>query len=233
MQLSNILLQIAASQLGVKHNSAIVRYAQEVGLDWINDDKTSWCSIFLNWCAWRTGLERSGSHWAKSWLEVGEPVALRLARPGHILVFSRRASNAPAGHVGLYLGHTGMGNTCNVLGGGQDGEVGIEVLHLNWLTPGGVRSLGFADPVPSTPIHFGEKGEHVKQLQRLLRRLNHPCGRADGVFGEKTAAALEKAQERAYGLDLVATILPLGVYGTSAAKALRGLLEFQHQRTAA
>ena len=51
------ILQIASKEMGVtqivgpEHNDRILQYASEIGMDWINDDETPWCSIFMNWVA--------------------------------------------------------------------------------------------------------------------------------------------------------------------------------------
>ena len=74
----NDLLKIALSQYGVKeisgekNNKQIVDYAKEAGFEWVNDDETPWCSIFINWCAMKAGLERSHKANARSWLNTGE-----------------------------------------------------------------------------------------------------------------------------------------------------------------
>ena len=66
------LLKIATSQLGQKEisgpedNPTIVNYAKEIGLSWINDDETPWCSVFVGWCALKAGLSYSKSALARS-----------------------------------------------------------------------------------------------------------------------------------------------------------------------
>jgi len=56
------ILKVALSQYGVKeitgrnHNKTIVDYAKESGFEWVNDDETPWCSIFINWVAFNRTL---------------------------------------------------------------------------------------------------------------------------------------------------------------------------------
>ena len=44
-------------------------------------------------------------------------------------------------------------------------------------------------------MQVGDSGEEVKQLQKDLNTLGYDCGTADGIYGEKTAAAVEKLQK--------------------------------------
>ena len=68
----NKLLSIALSQYGVKeiqgkqHNPTIVAYSKDIGYGGIVADETAWCSIFLNWCAKKAALVRSGKLNARS-----------------------------------------------------------------------------------------------------------------------------------------------------------------------
>ena len=57
------------------------------------------------------------------------------------------------------------------------------------------RVLGQAEPARVDPaadgiLMDGESGEAVRQLQVMLRRLGYPVGEADGVYGERTEAAV-------------------------------------------
>ncbi|WP_347563380.1 N-acetylmuramoyl-L-alanine amidase [Lactonifactor sp. BIOML-A4] len=44
-------------------------------------------------------------------------------------------------------------------------------------------------------MQIGDSGEEVKQLQKDLNTLGYNCGTADGIYGKKTAAAVEKLQK--------------------------------------
>ncbi len=63
------------------------------------------------------------------------------------------------------------------------------------------------------PLRFGSRGERVTELQRLLSAARFDVGSADGVFGQKTLAAV-KAFQRANGL------VADGVVGPKTADAL-------------
>ena len=44
-------------------------------------------------------------------------------------------------------------------------------------------------------MQIGDSGEEVRQLQKDLNALGYDCGTADGIYGQKTAAAVEKLQK--------------------------------------
>jgi uncharacterized protein (TIGR02594 family) len=95
-------------------------------------DEVPWCSSFVNGVCWQLRLARSKSAAARSWLLVGEPVALRDAEVGFDVVVLKRGvgaqpgpevtSGAP-GHVGFFAGRDG--NAVIVLGGNQGNAVSL------------------------------------------------------------------------------------------------------------
>ena len=108
-------------------------------------DIVPWCSAFLNYVAWLAGVPRSRSLLARSWLAVGEPVALQEARPGWDIAVLRAPGrgqpdatvrDAP-GHVGLYSSHSG--SRIALLGGNQSDAVNIAGFPLSRLL--GLRRL--------------------------------------------------------------------------------------------
>lgn len=77
---------------------------------WPAGDHVPWCSAFLNYIAWLCNLPRSRSLRARSWLAIGQAIALEEATPGYDVVVLRLAGrgqpdaavlDAP-GHVGLF-----------------------------------------------------------------------------------------------------------------------------------
>jgi uncharacterized protein (TIGR02594 family) len=121
------ILKVALSQYGVKeitgrnHNKTIVDYAKESGFEWVNDDETPWCSIFINWVAFKACLERTKSAVARSWLKVGVPVLS--PETGDVVVF-KRGNSTWQGHVGIYISEA-ENSQINVLGGNQSNAVKI------------------------------------------------------------------------------------------------------------
>lgn len=79
------------------------------------------------------------------------------------------------------------------------------------------RALGWRGRpgLGSRAMRYGNKGWDVAALQFLLQRAGHGPGRADGLFGPLTAAAVRRAQEAAgIGVD--------GIAGPETLRALRG-----------
>ncbi len=124
------LIKIAVAELGQKevrgsgNNPAIVNYAREAGFEWVNDDETPWCSIFMNWVALKAGLVRSRQASARSWLQVGQNKDTA-PLPGDIAVFWRNSPASWQGHVGIFFGFSYDGTEIYCLGGNQGDQVSI------------------------------------------------------------------------------------------------------------
>ncbi|HEY9084026.1 MAG TPA: TIGR02594 family protein [Vicingaceae bacterium] len=131
------LLSIALSQYGVKeiqgkeHNPTIVGYSKEIGYGGIITDETAWCSIFMNWCALKAGLTRSGKLNARSWLTVGEEVTTPQA--GDVVVFWREQPGSWKGHVAIYINHSEDNKYIYCLGGNQNNQVCIKAYNASQL----------------------------------------------------------------------------------------------------
>lgn len=82
-------------------------------------DKTAWCSSFVNWCMEQSGLQGTDSAWALDWKNWG--TALAEPKRGCIVVFSRKGPTTNGGHVGFYLGDSAK--SINVFGGNQGDSV--------------------------------------------------------------------------------------------------------------
>lgn len=121
-------LDYALGEFGVKeinepnkHNPRIVQYSQEAGFN-IIEDETAWCSIFVNWCAFKSGKAKSDKANARSWLNVGE----KIEKPelGCIVIFWREGIESWKGHVGFYISENDGHIFC--LGGNQNNQVNIK-----------------------------------------------------------------------------------------------------------
>src|SRR4051794_3237359 len=80
------------------------------------------------------------------------------------------------------------------------------------------RALGWRGRpgLGSRAIRYGDKGWDVAALQYLLQRAGNGAGRADGLFGPLTEAAVKRAQSAAgVGVD--------GIAGPETLRALRGV----------
>ncbi len=77
--------------------------------------RTLWCQSFVNLVERKAGRKGTGSDLARSALGYGRPVRLTDARPGDIVVLSRRGG----GHSGFLVSRSGgtvrliSGNACN------------------------------------------------------------------------------------------------------------------------
>lgn len=134
------ILKIALSQQGVKEipgeadNPIILQYAKDIGHSWVQDDETAWCSIFVNWCALKSGCEMSGKLNARSWLDVGDTIEQGNQLPGDVAIFWRGSKDSWKGHVAIYQYEDD--DYYYVLGGNQGNSVKISAYAKS-------RFLGF------------------------------------------------------------------------------------------
>ena len=107
---------------GAKDNPEIIQMAKDCGFgsDY-QHDSIAWCSLLMNWVAWKAGYERSKSLAARSWLTVGQPV--NTPEEADVAVLWRDDPTGPFGHVGmpilkrvgsLYLLAGNQGNMVNI-----------------------------------------------------------------------------------------------------------------------
>ena len=126
----NNIIEIALSQYGIKeipgeeHNPEILKYFDEIGHAWIDDDETAWCSAYVNWVVQKAGYENSGKLNARSWLDVGKTISTDPAQLGDIVIFWRVKPNSWQGHVGFYINEDAY--NYYILGGNQSNKVCIK-----------------------------------------------------------------------------------------------------------
>lgn len=215
------LLEIAISQIGVKevfgdqHNETILDYSREAGFEWINDDETPWCSIFMNWCARKVGLVYTDKANARSWLNIGKGV--EYPEPGDVVVFWRESIDSWKGHVGIFMGYDILGERIYTLGGNQGNQVSITAYSSNTL-------LGFRRLIPTTSIiipeptlQFGDTGEEVQKLQDALKLAGYNPGTSDGIYGNKTVASVKLLQS-------TGSLKIDGIYGRKTADFVAAIL---------
>lgn len=217
------LLKIAFAELGEKeiegpeHNPTIINYAKEAGFDWINDDETPWCSLFMNWVAKNAGLQTSDNLNARSWLHVGF-VADQKPEPGDIVIFWRESRESWKGHVGIFLGCSKDGSRIYCLGGNQGNQVSVSGYPIESVL--GFRRLTAiaAMIVPDKILRSGDTGDDVKYLQDALKLAGIDCGTSDGIFGPLTFNAIKELQSRKNHLKVD------GVFGTNTRNFLLEIL---------
>lgn len=192
------LLKVAFSQLGQKEisgpedNPTIVNYAKESGFDWVDDDETPWCSIFVSWVAMKCELKRSKKANARSWLHVGNNTPN--PEPGDVVVFWRESPESWKGHVGLFTGYSKDSSRVYCIGGNQGNQVSLSAYPTDTVL--GFRKLQTSSMInlPDGVLKKGDTGEKVKQLQEALNMADYPVGTADGDFGPKTEQAVKRLQ---------------------------------------
>ena len=177
---------------GIKANPQILKYAKEAGFADYKSDETAWCSLFANWVADQTGLERSRSLAARSWLNVGIPIDL--SEPGDVVVFWRESRTSWKGHVGFFMDYSQDQTRIYCIGGNQKNQVSLSAYSKDKLL--GFRQLRKIDfdKFSKKNIKVGDTGPEVAHLQDALKQLGYNCGTSDGVFGPMTESCLKDFQ---------------------------------------
>ena len=106
---------------GKDHNPQVLKYSKDIGLKWVKDDETAWCSIFVNWCLKKAGKPITGEVRARSFLQYG--TSTKKPEVGDIVVFWRESKAGVLGHVAFYISETP--NFIYCLGGNQNQQVNI------------------------------------------------------------------------------------------------------------
>lgn len=217
------LLKIAFNELGTEEivggedNPEVLKYASEVGIAGITSDEIAWCSTFVNWVAWKAGLQYSGKANARSWLNVGEKVTT--PEPGDVVVFWRESRQSWKGHVGFFLGNSADQKRVYCLGGNQGNRVSVSayrketILSFQRLAP--VKKL----VVPEPTLQMGSRGIAVVALQDALKLLKIDVGTSDGAFGDKTESGLKELQTRNPDLNID------GIYNAETRDFIESLLQ--------
>ena len=217
------LLKIAFNELGTEEivgnqdNPEVLKYANDTGITGITNDEIPWCSTFVNWVAWKAGLQFTKKANARSWLNVGTKVTS--PEPGDVVVFWRESPQSWKGHVGIFLGVSADRKRVYCLGGNQGNRVSVSAYRLNTvlsyqrLAP--VNNLIIPDP----ELKKGSAGPDVVALQDALKLLNINVGTSDGDFGKKTEAGIKELQTRLPNLEIN------GIYNAETRDLLESLFQ--------
>lgn len=217
------LLKVAFGELGTEeiageqHNPEILKYSNDTGIQGMTTDEIPWCSSFVNWVAWKCGLQHSGQANARSWLNTGRKVTS--PEPGDVVVFWREHPQSWKGHVGFFLGSSPDNTRVYCLGGNQGNRVSVSayrtetVLSYQRLAPATLFS------VPEPTLIKGSRGRQVVALQDALKLLNIDVGTSDGAFGPKTEAGVKELQTRKPHLQVS------GIYDDETSTFLESLLQ--------
>ncbi|MCA6079119.1 TIGR02594 family protein [Fulvivirga sedimenti] len=217
------LLNIATAEIGVKEisgpkaNPRILQYAKDLGVNNYTSDEAAWCSLFMNWVALKSNLERSNKLSARSWLNVGIPISN--PEPGDIVIFWRESRDSWKGHVGIFTGFSTDNTRVYCLGGNQGNQVSITAKPISRVL--GYRRLRNVQPLelPNRDLKRGDTGFEVVILQNALKQLGFNCGTSDGIFGKKTEQALIDFQSTNEDLELN------GIFNKDTRKYLKEILK--------
>lgn len=217
------LLKIAFNELGTEeivgsdNNPEVLKYAKDTGIKGITNDEIAWCSTFVNWVAWKAGLQYSKKANARSWLNVG--IKTNSPEPGDIVIFWRESPQSWKGHVGIFLGVSVDKKRVYCLGGNQGNRVSVSAYRMNTVLSfqrlTSVSKLVIPDPV----LQINSSGENVVALQNALKLLNINVGTSDGAFGPKTAKGVKKLQAQKPNLEID------GIYNSETRDLLESLFQ--------
>lgn len=194
------LLKIAFNELGTeeftgdKHNPEILKYAKDTKIAGITTDEIAWCSTFVNWVAWKAGLQFSGKANARSWLNVGTKVAS--PEPGDIVVFWRESPQSWKGHVGIFTGISFDKKRVYCIGGNQGNRVSVSGYRLDTVLSFQRLATSKKLEIPEPVLKRNSAGPAVVALQDALKLLNINIGTSDGDFGKKTEDGIKELQTR-------------------------------------
>lgn len=217
------LLKIAFNELGTeeitgdKHNPEVLKYAKDTKIAGVTTDEIAWCSTFVNWVAWKAGLQISGKANARSWLNVGTKVSV--PEPGDIVVYWRESPQSWKGHVGFFIGFSFDKKRVYTLGGNQGNRVSVSayrvdnVLSYQRLAPS--KQLVVPEPI----LKRNNSGPAVVALQDALKLLSINVGTSDGDFGKKTEDGIKELQTRKPNLKID------GIYNAETRDLLESLLQ--------
>lgn len=112
---------------GASHNKEVLKYFDDIGQAWVDDDETAWCAAFVNWCLWKSGAKHTGSLAARSFLKWGQPV--EKPQIGDVVILWRIKPTSSFGHVGFFVKETSK--YVFLLGGNQSNSVNITAFSKN------------------------------------------------------------------------------------------------------
>ncbi len=217
------LLKIAFNELGTEeiagseHNPEVLKYAKETGIKGVTTDEIPWCSTFVNWVAWKAGLQHSKKANARSWLNVG--IKTTSPEPGDIVVFWRESPQSWKGHVGIFLGFSHNNKRVYCLGGNQGNRVSVSAYRANTVLSFQRLTNEKKLVIPEPVLKLKSRGERVVALQDALKLLNINVGTSDGAFGPKTEKGVKALQTRKP--DLAVT----GIYNAETRDLLESLFQ--------
>ena len=148
------------------------------------------CRGFTHWCLLQVGIDIKGGgatsqyNNALNWSKRGDIAEM----PDVVCcVFMRNGKTMK--HTGL---HIGGGVIVHCSAGVQYGKVSDKG-WADYAIPAGLYDQQ-EEAEARMVYRVGSKGDAVRQLQEWLNQLGYDCGKADGVYGTKTEAAVRRFQ---------------------------------------
>jgi len=122
------VFELAKKELGTVEwpkgdNPTVLKYFDDSGNSWVNDDETAWCAAFVGAILARKGVQPTGKLNARSYTNWGKPKTLSKAVPGDVVVLWRESPDSWKGHVAFFVRR--VGNRVELLGGNQSNSVNI------------------------------------------------------------------------------------------------------------
>lgn len=140
---NNALMAVAMSQLGNKeivghkHEPEVMKYYDEIGHEWVDNDELPWCAAFMNWVCLHAlvpMVEKSQRLRARAFEGWGEGVYKNDPMQGDVVVLWRDSKVSSFGHVGLLVGWSPDGDSVYLLGGNQANQVKVAKYPANRIT---------------------------------------------------------------------------------------------------
>lgn len=141
-------------------NPKVVAYFADSGNAGVKNDETAWCAAFVGAMLARSGVKGTGKLNARSYLEWGQPVERKDAKPGDVVIF-KRGNSSWQGHVAFFVKDKGA--LIEVLGGNQSDAVNVKGYQASQLL--GIRRAPVTQPVtpltrPAPRVNEPAKIEH-------------------------------------------------------------------------
>ena len=162
------------------------------------------CRGFTHWCFAQVDIDITGGYvgrqWTDpNWTEKGDIAAM----PDLVCCVFIKKSDGSWSHTGL---HVGGGLIIHCSGEVKEDTVGGSRDWNYYAIPNGLytdeelKNAHEGSQIMRT-LKKGATGEDVRALQEMLNKIGYNCGDADGKYGSKTAAAVERFQ-RDHGLTV-------------------------------
>lgn len=173
------------------------------------------CRGFVHWVFLQAGIKIDGQTVTNQWKGSNWDQQGEIADMPELVcaVFQKKPGVNTFSHTGVYVGDGLIIHCSGEVKAGNLSEAG----WTHYAIPKGLYTADEIREAGARPMYIkkGDRGEQVKELQQRLNARGYDCGKADGVFGAKTEAALKAFQE-------ANRLNPDGIAGPETLTALYG-----------